>query len=487
MEKISTFIIVPLAVLSVLWITVYPATAAQTAVLTSTAAHRAQNPAVEDEKPITEETPEVNPEKESLMLPRSEAEALAELQMKNKNAAVRQKVRNAELLFEKAVKSYEKGSVSKAAESFNEALVILSSAGVEAPALYRYKDDFRNVFKGLKDSLSEGATNYVMAGKKYTIPMDTDNELVKKYIKLYSEGNAKPVVKKALERSGRYRDMILRILKEYDLPEELVYLPVVESLYNVNDVSCAGARGLWQIMPQRASALDLKVNYWIDERKDPEKSTRAAAQYLKELYGMFDDWHLALAAYDRGEFGLGRYLQFSKATNICEMNTRHAVPRETQFYVPQFIASTIIGDNPSAYGFDINYDKPIEYDKVNIPKIVDLKIAAQCAGTTLETIRELNPALKAWCTPHGYPDFELNIPSGTKAMFLENIAKVKELNPSSGYIKYKIVKGDVLSKLAKKFGTSVTAIKEDNRIKNVNSLRINQVLIIRPGRKYMEK
>ncbi len=122
---------------------------------------------------------------------------------------------------------------------------------------------------------------------------------------------------------------------------------------------------------------------------------------------------------------------------------------------------------------------------MQLGKIVDLKIAAECAGTSLETIRDLNPALKAWCTPHGYPDYELNIPAGTKESFLANLANVKELNPSSGYIKYKIVKGDCLSKIAKKFGTTVKSVKEDNHIKNQNTLRINQVLMIRPGRKYM--
>jgi membrane-bound lytic murein transglycosylase D len=445
----------------------------------------AQNTPDNECRPITEETPEINPEKDKLKLPESDTAALLELQKKNDKIALRQKIKESEMLFEKALKSYDKGSVPKARDNFTQSLIILSSANIDASILYELRDNYRQIFAELQKSLSDGATIYIKSGKKYSIPMDTDNELVRKYIKLYSEGTAKPVIKKALERSGRYRPIILRILKEYDLPEELVYLPVVESLYSVNDLSRAGAMGLWQIMPERARALNLKVNYWIDERKDPEKSTRAAAQYLRELYIMFDDWHLALAAYNRGEFGLGRDLQFSKATNIGEMNSRHAVPRETQFYVPQFIASTLIGDNPAEYGFEPIYDKPVEYDKVKIDKIVDLKIAAECAGASLEAIRELNPALKTWCTPHGYQDFELNIPSGTKEAFLANIARVKELNPSSGYIKYKIVKGDCLSNIAKKFGTSITAVKEDNRIKNPNSLRVNQVLIIRPGRKFM--
>ena len=263
------------------------------------------------------------------------------------------------------------------------------------------------------------------------------------------------------------------------------YLPVVESLYRVEDLSRAGALGLWQIMPQRARALDLKLNYWIDERKDPEKSTRAAARYLKELFLMLDDWHLVLAGYNRGEFGLVRDLKFSNATTICEMAERSAVPKETQLYVPQFIAVSMIGEDPQKYGYDLVYDPPLVYDTVKIPTVIDLKIVAQCAGTSLSTIRELNPSLIAWCTPHNAPDFELHIPSGTAGAFTANIALVKDLNPSPGYIKYKVLGNDWLEKIAKKFSTTVTAIKEDNaRVKKQKYLRVGQVLIIRPGRKY---
>jgi len=452
----------------------------------SSASLKTGKAAAEEEcRPITDETPETNPEKDRIMLPESENTAALNYQKKQQKALVRQKIKEAEIIFEQALKSYEKGSVSKAAESFDRALVLLSSADIDASTLYALKDSYRDMFSKLQRSLADETTGYTASGRKYSIQIDLNDPLVQKYLKLYSEGNAKPVIKKALERSGRYRPMILKILKEYDLPEELVYLPVVESLYSVNDVSRAGAVGLWQIMPEKARDLNLKVNYWIDERRDPEKSTRAAAQYLKELYIMFDDWHLALAAYNRGEFGLGRDLKFSKATNIDEMKSRNAVPKETQSYVPQFIASTIIGDNPSAYGFELTYDKPVEYDKVRVGKIVDLKIAAECAGTQFNILRELNPSLKAWCTPHGYPEYELNLPAGTKEKFLGGLAQVKELNPSGGYIKYSIAKGDCLSRIARKFATTVSAVMEDNHIKNPKALRINQVLMIRPGRKYM--
>lgn len=394
-------------------------------------------------------------------------------------------VKEAEMLFNKADKSFTKGNTEKAQELYDQSLATLSQAGLDAAVLSELRDDFKTVFARINTTLHASAAKHA-AGASYKIPMDENNEIVKKYLKLYTENaTAKRLIMDALKRSGQYRPMILKTLKEYDLPEELVYLPVVESLYRVGDRSHAGALGLWQIMPERARALDLKLNYWVDERKDPEKSTRAAAQYLRELYMMLDDWHLVLAGYNRGEFGLVRDLKFSNATNICEMADRRAVPKETRLYVPQFIAVCLIAANPKKYGYDFTYDPPLAYDTIKISSVIDLKIVAQCAGTTVQAIRELNPSLLAWCTPHNAADFELHIPSGTAALFTDNIAKVKDLNPDPGYIKYTVKKNDWLEKIAKKFSTTVTAIKEDNaRIRNQKYLRVGQVLVIRPGRKY---
>ena len=130
---------------------------------------------------------------------------------------------------------------------------------------------------------------------------------------------------------------------------------------------------------------------------------------------------------------------------------------------------------------------PTAHDDVVIDKIIDLDVIAKCANTNTETIRGLNPSLHAWCTPYNYPNFTLHLPAGTKDMFLAKIAEVKDLNPSNGVIRYKVVKGDYLGKIAKKFGTSVSSIMEDNRVKNAKALRIGQTLMIRPGRKYAAK
>ncbi|MHB9155750.1 MAG: lytic transglycosylase domain-containing protein [Endomicrobiales bacterium] len=405
-------------------------------------------------------------------------------QGRDDDALSRRKIKEAEILYRDAVRSHEHGNNARAQELYERSLAVLSEARIGAAAYYGVKDDFALLFNKLDKACAVPGTEAAADGPRYSIPLEQDNELVRKYLKAYTGGAPGETIRKALARSGRYRDMILPILKEYDLPEELVYLPVVESLYNNNDLSRAGALGLWQLMPDRARALGLKVNYWIDERRDPEKSTRAAARYLKQLFIMFDDWHLALAAYNRGENGLVRDLKFSNATNIGEMSGRNAVPRETQNYVPQFIVCTLIGENPEKYGCAPEYEKPRAFDEVTVNAVTDLKVAAKCAGTTVETLRELNPALKAWCTPHNYPGFILRLPAGTREAFAGAIALEKDLNPTRGYVKYRVVKGDSLSKIAKKFSTTTASIREDNRIKDSRKLKISQTLVIRPGRKY---
>jgi len=239
-------------------------------------------------------------------------------------------------------------------------------------------------------------------------------------------------------------------------------------------------------MASRGHALGLQINYWVDERKDPVKATRAAAKYLKELFILLNDWHLALSGYNRGEYGLIRDMKFSNASSVLEMKDRNAIPKETQNYIPQFIVAVQIGTNPEKYGFkDLEYEQPLQYDTVIIDKVIDLKIVAKCANTTVEEIRELSPSIMAWCTPHGYKNFELNLPYGSKDIFLENIVKEKDLNPDLGFVKHKVKKGEWLEKIAAKYKTTVKTIKQDNpKLKKQKHLRQGQILVVRPGRKY---
>ncbi|MDR1940865.1 MAG: transglycosylase SLT domain-containing protein [Endomicrobium sp.] len=405
------------------------------------------------------------------------------------NNEIKGAILEAEALYRRAVEAFKNGKPEDSKRYFKLFLSKLEKADID-PGLYFFLfDDLDNIITKLKKTHSVSSPSPVIEPENHSIPMECeDNSLVERYIEIYSSGKSKERVKAAIERSGMYGEIVLKNLQEFGLPQELQYLPIVESLYNNNTVSRAGAVGIWQIMAHRGRALGLKINYWIDERKDPEKATKAACLYLKQLYMMLNNWHLALAAYNRGEYGLIRDMKFSNASNVSEMTNRNAIPKETQRYVPQFIAAVTIASNPDGYGFgELKMQEPLKYDTVKTDKIIDLKIAAQCAQTTLEEIKKLNPALNAWCTPQGYPGFELKIPYGTKGKFLENIALVKDLNPSPGFIKYKVVKGDYIEKIAAKYKTVPKEIYKDNpQLSKKKYLQIGQIIVIRPGRKYFK-
>jgi len=417
--------------------------------------------------------------------------------------SLKQIIKEVENLYNQAVIAYEEGNINLAENLYRRAFKKLSRSDMDAVMNYQLKEEYDNLFGKMDVLLEEmernsesildvskeelkGAENLEAEEIKgnYIIPIDTENSLVKKYIKLYTEGERRKAIAEALERSGRYRKMIFEILEEYDLPRELIYLPVVESLYKVSAYSRARAVGLWQLMETPARNLGLVINYWIDERRDPEKSTRAALKFLKDLHTWFNDWHLALAAYNRGQRGIGSDLKFSKAVDFDQLVEREALPKETEDFVPKFVSCVIIGENYQDYGFSLNFQQPLDYDEVVLDKVIDLEIIAKCVGTTEAEIKELNPALQAWCTPKNYSNFKLKLPAGTEDKFFVNIAEVKDLTPGRGFIRYKVRRGDILGAIAQEYYTTVYAIKRDNNIRNINKIKTGQVLIIRPGRKY---
>jgi len=426
--------------------------------------------------------------------------------IQEKVESLKQIIKEVENLYNQAVIAYEEGKIDLAENLYRQAFKKLAKSDMDAVMNYQLKEEYDNLFGKmdvLLEEMERNSKSILDVSKEelkeaenleeeeikgsYTIPIDTENSLVEKYIRLYTEGKRKKAIAEALERSGKYREMIFRVLEEYDLPRELIYLPIVESLYKVSAYSRAHAVGLWQLMETPARNLGLVINYWIDERRDPEKSTRAALKFLKDLHAWFNDWHLALAAYNRGQSGIGRDLKFSKSVDFNQLVERKALPKETENFVPKFMACVSIGENYQDYGFPLNFEEPLSYDEVVLDKVIDLEVIAKCVGTTEAKIKKLNPALRAWCTPKNYPNFKLKLPPGTEEKFFINIAKVKDLTPGRGFIRYKVKRGDILGRIARKYYTTVYAIKRDNKIRNINKIRIGQILIIRPGRKYFRK
>ncbi len=299
----------------------------------------------------------------------------------------------------------------------------------------------------------------------------------------YFSTRGRGTLQRGLERSGRYREMIARIFKEEGIPQDLIYLAQAESGFHPLALSRAGARGMWQFMASRASGYGLERNWWVDERQDPEKSTRAAAKHLKDLYNQFGDWYLAMAAYNSGPLTVQRAVQRTGYADFWELYRRNVLPKETRNYVPIIIAETIMAKNPSQYGLeDVVMDKPPEMDKVKIDYPVDLRLVAECTDTPLATLQDLNPSLLRMTTPK-QGEFTLNVPAGTGEKFEQAIAAIPQ--DMRVWWRYHTVEpGETLSHIAARYHTTSAAIAQVNSLDADTALQADAKLIIpvTPGR-----
>ncbi len=267
-----------------------------------------------------------------------------------------------------------------------------------------------------------------------------------------------------LSRTGKYLEKIAEIFRERELPQELIFLPLIESGFNLHAYSPKKAAGLWQFIPGTAKRYGLKINWWVDERRDPIKATIAASEYLSDLYGMFGSWNLALAAYNAGEGKILKALKKTKTDDFWAIRETKYIRKETKNYVPAYIAATAIALDPESFGFkNVAYHPPLEYDEVTINSPMRLKTIAKLIEVEVEDIKELNPELRQSCTPPNVENYTLRIPSGTKEMFLSNLANV-EGETISDKQSYTVKKGDSVGKIAKRFGVSAQSIIELNSL-----------------------
>jgi membrane-bound lytic murein transglycosylase D len=303
------------------------------------------------------------------------------------------------------------------------------------------------------------------------------NERVEAFVKLL-QGTQRQWMERALRRSGRYSQRMQQILREEGLPENLVYLALIESGFNPHAYSSARAMGIWQFIPATGRRYGLVINWWIDERRDLEKSTRAAAHYLKNLYELFDDWYLAAAAYNAGEGKLQRAIRKYDSTCFWDLSRYRYLRRETKNYVPRFLAALTIAENPEQYGFaGIQLDAPLLYETTTVPDATDLAVIAKGCGKSLSLLNKLNPQLRRGCTPPDYPDYEVKIPLGTKESFL---AYYHQLDPKKRltFRRHRIKRNETLSHIALQYDISVNSIVAMNRLKSRHSIREGKSLII---------
>lgn len=311
----------------------------------------------------------------------------------------------------------------------------------------------------------------------YDIPI-VYNELVNDYI-VFFQTRLRDRFELWLARSGQYTLLMRDILREHQLPEDLVFLALIESGFNPKAFSRAKAAGPWQFIKGTGKRYGLRIDQWIDERRDPVKSTVAAAKYLKDLFGMFGSWPLSMASYNAGEGRIMRAMARTKSEDFWELKeTRHIRP-ETKNYVPKYMAATMIARNPQKYGFNIEYLPPFTYDEVEIPKSTSLKTIAKAAGVTIAEIKTYNPELKKESTPPGYPRYRLKLPTGTRETFLANFTAGPEKEPKSSDVqKHRISKGETLNSIARKYDVSVGSLLQANELGRNSTIKAGHYLII---------
>ncbi len=319
------------------------------------------------------------------------------------------------------------------------------------------------------------------------IPLALNSKV--EYFLYYFQTSGKQSFSHWLSRSSRYIPMMKEILTREGMPEDLVYVAMIESGFQMHARSWANAVGPWQFISDTGRRYALRIDQWVDERKDPVKATTAAALYLKELYGMFNgDWYLAAAGYNAGENKILRAISMYNTSDFWEISRGSYLKRETKEYVPKLLAAAIIAKDPARYGFsDIAYLPAVEFETVKIPSRTDLELVAKLSGTTYETIRELNPDLRHWCTPPNYPGYELKLPKGTRQQFELEYAKVpedKRFTEKVLYTNYQARRKDSLKTIARRFSTSPETLSELNGLSK--NARIAGKRLVVPVRQTMD-
>jgi len=344
----------------------------------------------------------------------------------------------------------------------------------EAPAVPAAIDEVADmtfpVDPNLKARAEEAAKNI-----SHDLPLTVNDEVLS-FLNFFQTPRGKAIVETGLRRSGRYQEMIARVLREEGIPQDLIYLAQAESAFQPLALSRAGARGIWQFVAWRGHEYGLKHTWWIDERQDPEKATRAAAQHLRDLYGLYGDWYLAMAAYNCGPGNVQKGIERTGYADFWELYRRNVLPKETKNYVPIILALTLIAKDAAHYGIHVDRDDPVPTDVVKPGRAIDLRLVAESIDVDVETLHQLNPALLRLATPDD-PSFELHLPKGTAEKFSASIADI----PPEKWVswrRHKVAPGDTLTSIAKKYRVTPAAIASANNLEKGEALSAGDKLII---------
>lgn len=315
--------------------------------------------------------------------------------------------------------------------------------------------------KGLSDSISFD---------QFSIPIVLNDRV---YEELHYLSQRVPkFMKRSLTRKTIYEDLIYKELDSMNVPRDLIYQALVESGYKTTATSHASAGGIWQFIPSTGRAYGMKIDWWVDERRDPLKSTRGAIAFMKDLHKRFGDWYLAMAAYNAGGGRINRAIKKAGSKNYWDLK----LPKETMHYVPRIIAATIIGHNPERYGIEVTHLEPREFQSTQVSHCIPFSTVAKLIGVPVDTLRVLNPELRRDCTPSDALNYNFNLPPDKIQEWEEAYAKLDKSKLKRLH-RHRVRSGEFLGKIANQYGISVKAIMSANNMRSTR-LRVGQNLVI---------
>jgi membrane-bound lytic murein transglycosylase D len=431
-------------------------------------------------------------------------------------------IEKAESLYTRGDQAFANGDRESARKLFDQALDTVITSGASTGANSRLEAYYRDLVTRIHGhealegddhsektapapldelaSLSEAdlatvTTSGIKLYGKYDFDF-TVAEPVLQYLNYFVAGRGRSTMEVGLQRSGRYREMAERVFKDEKVPVDLIWLAQAESVWKPNALSRTAAKGIWQFISSTGTRYGLAQTAWVDERSQPEKSTRAAARYLHWLHEHFaGDWLLAMAAYNAGEARVDDAIARCGYADFWELYRRGVLPQETRNYVPIILSIIITSKNQKRYGFDIKPDPPVLYDSVEIPGQTDLKVVADLCGVAFDSVSELNPELRRGVSPAGVP-YVIRVPRGMKKAFEEAYAKLPEdqrvrrvviaRDDNEGYrsayktqlVAYHARSGDTLSVLSRRYGVSVNDLARANRLSTHGTIHKGQTIKI---------
>src|SRR6266404_6774303 len=439
------------------------------------------------------------PQKESVPKPAPAETVQTAPQVKPDAAA--DLIANADKEYQVGQEKFKAGDLEAAKRNFDRAVDLLLQSPAEVRSDERVQHELERVLEGVNrpEMAALQSDNPAPQQKAEPAPIDEVNDVtppvdpnvkaraeaevkathsdlplmltdqVAGFINYFSTPKGHEILQRALERGGRYREMIESTLREEGVPQELIYLAQAESGFHPLALSRVGARGMWQFMASRARGYGLQRSLWVDERQDPEKATRAAAHHLKDLYQQFGDWYLAMAAYNSGPGTVQSAVKRTGYADFWELYRRNVLPKETRNYVPIIVAVTIMAKNPAQYGLDsVVKEKPVPYDTVQINYPIDLRLAAECVDATAEDLLDLNPSLLRLTTPKFSDkdgEFDLHLPAGTAGKFQTAVASIPA-DKRVWWRYHKVQGGETLASIARTYHTTPRAIAEANDLES---------------------